>query len=96
MLGKGKRTKEWEDQRKKLKEIYLSKGITSCELHLEGCMRDNYLSFAHRHKRSWYWSNPELLGSFQQTLLACIPCHNKIEYKKELTEELFNKLRGEE
>jgi len=95
MLSRGKRTKEWEEQRKKLKELYFSKGITSCELHLDGCWGNNALSFAHRHKRSWYYGNEELLGDFNQTLLVCIPCHNKIEFNKELTEELFNKLRGE-
>jgi len=94
MIGKGKRTIAWEQARKKLKEEYLAKGITTCELRLPGCWHDNGLSFCHRHKRSWYWSQEELLAAFNQTILGCIHCHNIIEYKKELSDEMFNKLRG--
>ena len=78
----------------KLKKIYLKKGITSCELKFEGCWRDNGLSFAHRHKRIFYKSHPELLEDFNQTILACVWCHQKIEYNRKLTEEKFNKLRS--
>jgi hypothetical protein len=64
---------------------------------LPGCKRDNYLSFAHRHKRSWYYDKPKLLGAFKQVVLACIsPCHDAIETNKVLSEEYFMKLRGPE
>lgn len=92
MLGKKKSS--WESERQQLKKEYQTKGITSCELRLPGCWRDNALSFAHRHKRAWYLSHPELLGKFNQTLLACIPCHTQIEFNKKLTEELFEIKRG--
>ena len=89
--------KEWAKARKKLKVIYEEKGITTCELRFKGkCWRNNALSFAHRHKRKWYLDHPELLGEFKQTVLACIPCHDIIEDDKELTEEVFKKLRPEE
>jgi len=56
-----------------------------------------FLGFAHRHKRRWYkGKDPSLLDDFNQTVLACQPCHEKIEYDKELTQEMFMRLRGEE
>ena len=81
---------------KKLKEIYEDKDIRYCELRLEGCTISSFLTFAHRHKREWYRSKPELLSDFNQTLLACQNCHNKIEDSRELTEEKFNQLREQE
>ena len=85
--------KEWEIARNKLKEIYEDKGIKYCELRLKGCWISNGLSFAHKHKRFWYYSKPHLLGSFKQTLLACPVCHNLIENNKELTLKMFKQLR---
>lgn len=94
MTGKG--AKRNAESNRKLKEIYLEKCLTTCEIRLDGCAYNNFLSFAHRHKRNWYLSHPELLSSFNQTLLACVPCHQKIEYDKELTESIFKDRRGEE
>jgi hypothetical protein len=82
---------------KKLKNIYQDKEITTCELRLPGCKNYMFLGFAHRHKRRWYkGKDPSLLDDFNQTVLACQPCHEKIEYDKELTQEMFMRLRGEE
>ena len=81
---------------KHLKKLYLAKGITRCELRFDGCWGNNGLSWAHRHKRIFYKSQPELLEDFNQTILACVYCHQKIEYDRKLTEEKFIKLRGEE
>ena len=81
--------KEWEKERKKLKVEYERKGITTCELRLAGCWYNNALSFAHRYKRN----DPRCEHTFEGTVLACIPCHQKIEYDKYLTEEMFEKLR---
>lgn len=86
----------WPKQREGLKKIYQSKGIVRCELRLEGCMKDFAMSFHHRHKRWWYIKRPELLGEFNQTVLACASCHDKAEASARLTEELFNKLRNAE
>lgn len=80
----------------KLKRLYLEKGITNCELMLPGCWINDGLTFAHRHKRIWYKSQPDKLTDFNQTVLSCIGCHMKIEYDRELTKEMFIKLRGEE
>jgi len=89
----GKRTKTWNKDRAKLKLIYQEKGITTCELRFEGCWVNNALGFAHKHKRSYYLLWPDQLGTFTETILACNPCHQKIEYDKKLTEEMFDKLR---
>jgi len=76
-----------------LKQKYTERGTTSCEIRLPGCMPNFALSFAHKHKRVWYYSRPELLSSIKETLIACPNCHDKIEDNKKLTEEVFKKLR---
>ena len=73
---------------KKLKQTYLDKGITRCEM----CSGSWGLSFAHRKKRRHY-KGLEDLSDFNETLLLCYTCHNRIEYNKELTEETFKRLR---
>jgi hypothetical protein len=80
----------------KLKRIYQEKGITSCELRLPGCLNNWALGFAHRHKRRWYLGKENLLSDFNQTVLACVKCHDTIEYNKELTDKVFTNLRGGE
>jgi hypothetical protein len=89
-------TKQWEKDRRKLKTIFQDKGIVTCEIRKPGCKYDNYLSFAHAHKRDWYKTrgNEELLGDFNQVLLACIPCHDNIENDKEETKRLFELKRN--
>ena len=83
----------WDKIRPKVKQLFVSKGIFECELHLAGCWIHNALSFAHRHKRKWYLDKKELLGDFNQIVLACVPCHEKIEDDKEATEKHFVRLR---
>lgn len=79
----------------RLKEIYLDKGITSCEMKWQhDCWHDNGLSFAHRMKRRFYKSCPEKLGEFSETLLLCPVAHDMIEYSRPLTEKIFEELRG--
>ena len=87
------KVKEWAKARKKLKLIYEDKRIMTCEIRLAGCWINNGLSFAHKHKRIWYYSQPEKLGEFKETLLACPVYHNRIEDDKELTAKLFKQLR---
>jgi uncharacterized CHY-type Zn-finger protein len=77
---------------RKLVTLFNDKDIYRCEL----CQSPFMLSFAHRHKRIFYRSKPELLSDFNQVALLCAKCHNEIEYNKEYTKETFMKLRGEE
>ena len=87
------RVKEWKRERVKLKKIYWEKEITSCEVKLEKCMGNFGLGFAHKNKRIWYYDKPGLLGSFNETVLACAFCHPEMEKNKGLTEEVFKRLR---
>jgi hypothetical protein len=75
-LKAGRKVKAWEATRRELKVKYAAMGITSCELRYEGCKRDDWLSFAHGRKRR------KLEGDELSTLtiLACTPCHAKIEF----------------
>jgi hypothetical protein len=89
MIKKGKKTIAWEKARKELKKAYMEIGITHCEAKLEGC--DGWgLSFAHRYKRS----DSRCSHTVKGTILACISCHTKMEYDRDLTEKVFNRLRG--
>jgi hypothetical protein len=89
-------TRKWENDRKKLKEEYFEKGIVNCEAQLPGCFVDNFLSFHHRHKRIWYHTRgrEDKLGDFNQTILVCNNCHNRLENDRKKTEEVFKELRG--
>lgn len=76
---------------KHLKELFTEKEISRCE----NCGFSFALSFAHRHKRKWYYDQPqELLWDFNQVLLLCLKCHDNSEYTPGETEKLFDKLRG--
>lgn len=73
---KGKKTLEWERVRRELKARFLAAGITTCELRLPGCWRDNALGFAHSKKRR------EIVGDeIYEVILACNNCHDQVEIK---------------
>jgi hypothetical protein len=95
-VGSGKQTAINAKANKKLKELYENTDIRSCELQLNECQGPYMLTYAHRHKRIWYYPKPELLWDFKQSVLACMNCHQIIEKDRKLTAELFMKLRGEE
>jgi len=79
---------------RKLKELFLKENNLTCEVRLDSKCWVSAVTFAHRHKRNWYKGKPEeLLWSRDQVILACPYCHDKMERDKELTEQLFNKLR---
>ena len=82
-----------------LKREYEERGITTCEARIPGvCMRDFALSWHHRHKRRWYktkdHSREALLASFNQTILVCAACHDRLEQHPDETREYFERLRG--
>ena len=93
-MKQSKNSKASEILRKKLKQEYLDRGIIECEVNLQGCYRNNFLSFAHKDKRIKYLKRPNDLWTFKETIIACIPCHQIIEYDRELTLSLFKKLRN--
>lgn len=78
---------------KQLKQEFEDRYITSCEVKLEGCTGTWWLTPAHFRKRIEYKSQPEILWTFPEVVLACINCHQKMERDKELTKQVFAKLR---
>lgn len=77
----------------KIKELGLP---DYCEMRLEGCLGNWPMTNAHRHKRSWYKGDVELLSDYKQVVRACTICHGKTEHDRELNDEVFDRLRGEE
>jgi hypothetical protein len=82
LKARGEKVDAWESMRAELKERFERAGITSCELRLAGCWRNNALSFAHSKKRRRISSEEEL----QECVLACVPCHNRLEYGQNMYE----------
>lgn len=74
MLSAGKRTREWERARAKLKIAFEAAGITSCEFRYNGCWVTNGLSFAHVDKRRHLQP-----GELYAVALACAVCHSVLE-----------------
>ena len=70
--------------------------LNSCEIQLEECLGSFAVAPAHRHKRAWYQGDVELLSDYNQWVGACVNCHNTIEHDKELTEDVFERLRTHE
>ena len=93
MIEPGRQAEINLEANKKLDKIYKERGIDECEIRMFGCWINKHVNYAHRHKRFWYKSRPELLSEFNETILACNNCHQKIEYNGELTEKLFVELR---
>jgi hypothetical protein len=58
-----------------MKEAFLNMGIVTCEIKLEGCFKNNFLTFAHLKKRRFLKEEDLLVG-----VLACVNCHTKVEY----------------
>jgi hypothetical protein len=95
-LGKTKPTKTQINvsANVKLKKLFTEKGITKCELTGSKFA----LTYAHRHPRVWYYSQPELLYAFEQVLLLNQDAHQKMDDRSQTTEaekeEIFIRLRG--
>jgi hypothetical protein len=81
---------------KKLRQLFVEKNIQYCEIGLKKCTGSLGLTYAHRHKRNWYLGKQELLIDFNEVALACLNCHIEIEQDKNLTEEIFKKLRDKD
>jgi len=82
--------------RKDISEQCEALNLNYCEIRLEGCLGNMYLAPAHRHKRAWYKGDWKLLAAYVQWVVSCVVCHDLTEHHRELTEEIFIKLRGEE
>jgi hypothetical protein len=81
LKAKGKKVEAWEEALAELKVRFEQAGITTCEVRYEGCWRNNALSFAHSKKRRKVEG-----GELYECILACVPCHNRLEYGKNMYE----------
>ena len=72
---KKKKVNEWEKIRPLLKKNFEKFGIVTCEIKLSGCLINNFLGFAHIDKRIKLKE-----GELIKAVLACQPCHYKVEY----------------
>lgn len=86
----GTKTLEWITAKKILDRIYKKKGIYYCELRFKGCFPSWTLAYAHRYRRT----DPRSEHTFEGTIRACSNCHQKLDADKDLTEEMFRKLRS--
>lgn len=78
---------------REMKKYCMEHDILRCEI----CGTNNWLTFAHRHKRREYYNKPIWwLYDKNQFLLLCINCHQKIEYDSEKTKQVFNNKRGKD
>ena len=66
----------WNSIRKELKQEFEDMGVTTCELKLPDCFKNNFLSFAHTVKR-------RDVEDLKRVALACQNCHHKVEYECE-------------
>lgn len=71
-MKRGKKTRQWDNTRRKLKEQFERAGIVRCEV----CNGTFALSFAHRLKRRFITDQQEL----ETVALLCQICHNEVEY----------------
>ena len=89
----GRITKLNAKQNRELIKLFDKKDIRYCEARLPGCS-PMATTFTHRHKKYWYLGLPdELRWSYDQVIKACMSCHGKMEVDRELTEEVFKRLR---
>ena len=85
---------------KKLKDIYEAKDIKKCETTLQGCWHVTGLSWHHRKPRISYHKKGDTdqeiidnLSCFNETLLVCPVCHDKLTRDKVLSNDFFTRLR---
>ena len=86
----GKRGKINQEYKKLLKELPLP---NYCEARISpNCTSPLFLTPAHRKKRLEYKTAQEL-ADYNEIIVACSTCHDMMEHNKDLTEEVFSRLR---
>ena len=83
-----KKKKLWN--RAKVIKMFSDLGIKSCEVKLSGCENLGQTP-AHRKKRRHY--TDDSINSFNEIVIACPYCHDKMEKDPELTKKVFIRLR---
>jgi hypothetical protein len=76
---------------KEMKAYCVAHEIVRCEF----CGSTFGLTFAHLHKRRWYYDKPiEWLWKRSEWRLLCLKCHELQEYDPKMTELVFNRGAG--
>jgi len=94
LKAKGKVGRANDKARKMIGKFAQDHALNLCEMNLEGCEGNYNIAPAHRHKRRHYKGNADALADPKQWVVACQKCHMTQEDDRELTEEIFTKLRG--
>lgn len=91
-IGAGKKTDQWTQARKELKKIFEAWGVTTCEAQLAGCVRNNFLGFAHTERRVNLTEDD--VRSPDKVILACQSCHYKLDFEmpKQESKEFMEKI----
>jgi hypothetical protein len=77
----GRRGREWDSARRRVKAEFALAGITRCEFGYDGCYGRNALTFAHAVKRRYLLADAEP-GSpwhIETVALACLRCHTRLD-----------------
>lgn len=74
----GKKAREWDQARAKLKVAFERAGVTRCELRSAVCEGNYFLGFAHSLRRRFI-TTPEHLN---EVILCCSPCHEVLDAHK--------------
>lgn len=92
----GRITKLNAKEKRELIKLFDRKDVRYCEVGISPDCTPMATTFVHRHKKHWYLGKPdELRWSYNQVVKGCIPCHNLLEFNRELTEETFKRLRDD-
>jgi len=82
---------------KMLNKLWIEKDVRWCELPIpHECSQGMGLTNCHRHKRIFYRSKQALLWNYNQVIRICMAGHEMIEYNRQLSDQVFSELRGEE
>lgn len=90
----GRKTKDWNNAKRKLKVAFQNVGLTHCEVgvYLMQFAEHREVMYRHRHRFALSWAHGDkrrnLVGDELVTLvaLACQDCHNYIEYRDDMRE----------
>jgi hypothetical protein len=77
--GAGKRTNAWQKGLHDLKQAFAEHKVMDCEIRFEGCLKNNFLGFAHVKRRVNY-DEQELVDP-NNVVLACQQCHYTVDYE---------------
>lgn len=82
-----------QEARKKIALYCAEHSLSHCELLFPGCMGTFGVAPAHKEKREWYRTRPELLYDRSHFKIACQFCHeildNRAKTTKKQSDEIF-------